>query len=131
MRANGAWGCAGAETRPSTAWDAPGGQFDDSRPYSGTCVFRGEAQFAEQIRQVRQSIMRVQPAGVGQHPDHTPRDGRGLVAQDRIRFSEDLWRNMFRRDVFSRFSQGFGLPLVETDVRVRSEIGRRPKDLLA
>ena len=54
-----------------------------------------------------------------------------IFEKDRIRFSEDLWRNMFRRDVFSRFSQGFGLPLVETDVRVRSEIGRRPKDLLA
>ena len=48
-----------------------------------------------------------------------------IFEKDRIRFSEDLWRNMFRRDVFSRFSQGFGMPLVETDVRVRSEIGRR------
>ena len=54
-----------------------------------------------------------------------------IFEKDRIRFSDDLWRNMFRRDVFSRYSQGFGMPLVETDVRVRSEIGRRSKDLLA
>jgi phosphatidylserine decarboxylase len=54
-----------------------------------------------------------------------------IFEKDRIRFSDDLLQNMFRQDVFSRFSQGFGMPLVETDVRVRSEIGRRPKDLLA
>jgi phosphatidylserine decarboxylase len=49
-----------------------------------------------------------------------------IFEKDRIRFSDDLCRNMFRRNVSSRFSQGFGMPLVETDVRVRSEIGRRP-----
>jgi len=54
-----------------------------------------------------------------------------IFEKDRIRFSEDLLRNMFRRNVSSRFSLGFGMPLVETDVRVRSEIGRRPNDLLA
>jgi phosphatidylserine decarboxylase len=54
-----------------------------------------------------------------------------IFEKDRIRFSEDLLRNMFRRNVSSRFSLGFGMPLVETDVRVRSEIGRRSKDLLA
>ena len=54
-----------------------------------------------------------------------------IFEKDRIRFSEDLWRNMFRRDAFSRYSQGFGIPLVETNVRVRSEIGCRSKDLLA
>ena len=54
-----------------------------------------------------------------------------IFEKDRVRFSDDLWRNMFRRNVFSRFSQGFGMPLVETNVRVRSEIGRRPKDILA
>jgi len=48
-----------------------------------------------------------------------------IFEKDRIRFSEDLWQNMFRKGVSSRFSQGFGMPLVETDVRVRSEIGRR------
>ena len=54
-----------------------------------------------------------------------------IFEKDRIRFSEDLFRNMFRRNVSSRFSKGFGMPLVETDVRVRSEIGRRPKRSLA
>ncbi len=48
-----------------------------------------------------------------------------IFEKGRIRFSDDLWRNMFRRNVSSRFSRGFGQPLVETDVRVRSEIGRR------
>lgn len=48
-----------------------------------------------------------------------------IFEKDRIRFSEDILQNMFRKDAFSRFSQGFGMPLVETDVRVRSEIGRR------
>jgi phosphatidylserine decarboxylase len=54
-----------------------------------------------------------------------------IFEKDRIRFSDDLLRNMFRRNVSSRFSQGFGQSLVETDVRVRSEIGRRSKYLLA
>lgn len=40
----------------------------------------------------------------------------------RVRFDEDLLRNQQRCDVASRFSQGFGRPLVETDVRVRSRI---------
>lgn len=43
--------------------------------------------------------------------------------KNRIQFSEDLIRNMFRPNVISRFSKGFGKPLVETDVNVRSEIG--------
>jgi phosphatidylserine decarboxylase len=41
----------------------------------------------------------------------------------RVIFSSDLVRNMARAGVHSRFSQGFGKPLVETDVRVRSTIG--------
>jgi phosphatidylserine decarboxylase len=41
----------------------------------------------------------------------------------RIAFASDLVRNMSRADVHSRFSRGFGKPLVETDVRVRSTIG--------
>lgn len=48
-----------------------------------------------------------------------------IFEKDRIRFSDDLWRNQFRRDVSSRFALGFGQPLVETDVQIRSEIGRR------
>jgi phosphatidylserine decarboxylase len=41
----------------------------------------------------------------------------------RVAFSPDLVRNMARAGVRSRFSQGFGKPLVETDVRARSTIG--------
>jgi phosphatidylserine decarboxylase len=48
-----------------------------------------------------------------------------IFEKDRIRFSDDLWRNQFQRNVSSRFALGFGQPLVETDVQVRSEIGRR------
>lgn len=45
-----------------------------------------------------------------------------LFQKGRISFSEDLVRNRFRADVSSRFSLGFGRPLVETDVQVRSLI---------
>jgi phosphatidylserine decarboxylase len=48
-----------------------------------------------------------------------------LFEPGRVIFSEDLVRNRFRPGVQSRFSQGFGRPLVETDVRVRSTIGWR------
>lgn len=41
----------------------------------------------------------------------------------KIQFSDDLVKNRFRREISSRFSIGFGEPLVETDVKVRSEIG--------
>lgn len=40
----------------------------------------------------------------------------------RVRFDDDLLRNQQRHDVSSRFSQGFGRPLVETEVQVRSRI---------
>jgi phosphatidylserine decarboxylase len=40
----------------------------------------------------------------------------------RVRFDEDLLRNQGRCHVSSRFSQGFGRSLVETDVQVRSRI---------
>jgi phosphatidylserine decarboxylase len=42
----------------------------------------------------------------------------------RITFASDLVRNMAKAGVRSRFSRGFGIPLVETDVRVRSTIAR-------
>ena len=45
-----------------------------------------------------------------------------LFEPGRIRFADDLADNSRRRDVQSRFSGFFGRPLVETDVRVRSEI---------
>ncbi len=46
-----------------------------------------------------------------------------LFQEGRIRFSDDLVRNMRLSGVCSRFSQGFGQPLVETDLKVRSIIG--------
>jgi len=42
-----------------------------------------------------------------------------------IEFSSDLLENMRRAGVSSRFSHGFGRPLVETDLKVRSLIARR------
>lgn len=51
-----------------------------------------------------------------------------LVFQnDRIRFAPDLLANQRRADACSRYAQGFGVPLVETDVQVRSVIGRPEK----
>lgn len=47
-----------------------------------------------------------------------------LFQPERIRFCEDLLDNLRRPGVSSRFSKGFGTPLVETDIRVRSLIGR-------
>ena len=38
----------------------------------------------------------------------------------RVRFAPDLIANLQRSDARSRFSCGFGQPLVETDIRVRS-----------
>jgi phosphatidylserine decarboxylase len=48
-----------------------------------------------------------------------------LFQEDRIAFAPDLIRNQLRTDVASRFSQGFGRPLIETDVKVRSTIAHR------
>jgi len=45
-----------------------------------------------------------------------------LFEPGRIRFSPDLLDNQQRQGVNSRFSLGFGRPLVETDVTVRSTI---------
>ena len=42
----------------------------------------------------------------------------------RVEFAADLVRNMHRQHVHSRFSHGFGRPLVETDVKVRSAIAK-------
>lgn len=42
----------------------------------------------------------------------------------RVRFDEDVLSNRCRTDVRTCFSAGWGLPLVETDVRVRSTIAR-------
>jgi phosphatidylserine decarboxylase len=48
-----------------------------------------------------------------------------VFQKDRIVFSEDILANMYRYDAQSRYTKGFGRPLVETDVQVRSEIARR------
>jgi phosphatidylserine decarboxylase len=47
-----------------------------------------------------------------------------IFQPDRIEFSNDLHENMCRSGVSSRFSHGFGSPLVETDLKVRSLIAR-------
>lgn len=45
-----------------------------------------------------------------------------IFQKGRINFSDDIVRNMYRSDVQTRFSEGFGRPLVETEVAVRSQI---------
>ncbi len=45
-----------------------------------------------------------------------------LFQKDRIAFAGDLIRNQNRQGIRSRFSAGFGRPLVETEIRVRSPI---------
>jgi phosphatidylserine decarboxylase len=52
-----------------------------------------------------------------------------LFEKGRINFADDLIRNVNRADVQSRFSVGFGRPLVETDLNVRSLIASRSDDL--
>jgi phosphatidylserine decarboxylase len=47
-----------------------------------------------------------------------------IFQRGRMEFSEDIVANMFHQGARSRFSQGFGRPLAETDVRVRSEIAK-------
>lgn len=47
-----------------------------------------------------------------------------LFQKNRIRFAEDLVRNQLRAGIHSRFSAGFGRPLVETELKVRSPIAR-------
>ncbi len=45
----------------------------------------------------------------------------------RMDFAEDILDNMRKAGVSSRFTQGFKKPLVETDIRVRSLLGRARK----
>ncbi len=47
-----------------------------------------------------------------------------LFEPGRIAFAPDLLANRFRRDATSRYSFGLDRPVVETDVRVRSFLGR-------
>jgi phosphatidylserine decarboxylase len=39
-----------------------------------------------------------------------------------VKFSDDLVLNLYHQGVKSRFSKGFGMPLAETDLKVRSQI---------
>jgi phosphatidylserine decarboxylase len=48
-----------------------------------------------------------------------------IFQKGRVTFSEDILANMRRQDVSSRYTRRFQSPLVETDVKVRSEIGRK------
>lgn len=48
-----------------------------------------------------------------------------LFQDNRIAFAPDLVTNQLRADIASRFSKGFGRPMIETDVKVRSTIARR------
>ena len=48
-----------------------------------------------------------------------------LFERGRIRFDDDLIHNQLRSDAESRFSKGFGRPLVETEVTARSRIAVR------
>lgn len=52
-----------------------------------------------------------------------------IFQPDRVALCQDLIRNMYRLGVQSRFSHGFGRPLVETDVKVRSTIARARQGL--
>ena len=46
-----------------------------------------------------------------------------IFQKQRVSFSKDLLENQMRTDASSRFSEGFGRSLVETEVTVRSVIG--------
>ena len=50
-----------------------------------------------------------------------------IFRRGRVEFAADIVRNMSHPAATSRFSSGFGRPLVETDVRVRSLIARGVK----
>ncbi len=46
-----------------------------------------------------------------------------IFQKDKIRFSNDLLENCRKQNVQSRFTSGFGKPMVETDIKVRESIG--------
>jgi phosphatidylserine decarboxylase len=50
-----------------------------------------------------------------------------VFQKNKIDFCSDIISNMYRTDAQSRFSKGFGRPLVETEVAVRSTIAFRRK----
>jgi phosphatidylserine decarboxylase len=51
-----------------------------------------------------------------------------LFQEDRVEFAPDLIRNMHRNDIVSRYSEGLGRSLIETDVKIRSVIGDRKRN---
>ncbi|KIX12600.1 phosphatidylserine decarboxylase [Dethiosulfatarculus sandiegensis] len=46
-----------------------------------------------------------------------------ICQKDRVRFDQDLIDNLNKPSTVSRFSHGFGKPLVETDIKVRARVG--------
>jgi phosphatidylserine decarboxylase len=48
-----------------------------------------------------------------------------IFQKSRVTFSKDIVSNLHHQRALSRFSKGFGRPLVETEVKVRSQIGKR------
>lgn len=74
-----------------------------------------------------QSMMPGMPLKKGQ-PKSLFRPGSSTVVllfqPGRVGFSEDLILNQLRDGIPSRFSAGFGRPLVETEVQVRSSVAR-------
>jgi phosphatidylserine decarboxylase len=48
-----------------------------------------------------------------------------LFQKQRVTFADDLLVNLHRNDIASRYSEGLGRPLVETDVKVLSILGSR------
>lgn len=48
-----------------------------------------------------------------------------IFQKNKIEFCEDIISNMYRTNAQSRFSKGFGQPLIETEVAVRSTIAFR------
>ena len=47
-----------------------------------------------------------------------------VFQKGRVDFAPDLVENQSRTDAVSRFTKGFGAPLVETDIRVRAVLGK-------
>ncbi len=88
----------------------------------------------------REGYERPSPIGIGMflrkgQPKSLYRPGSStdiLIFQPgRMDFAEDIRSNMSQPDVSSRFTLGFQRPLVETDIRVRSLLGRARKPALS
>ena len=48
-----------------------------------------------------------------------------LLEKNRTGFCQDIVDNLCRCDAVSMFARGFGMPMVETDVRVRETVAQR------